>query len=780
MVAFDSYDQEGVAETTHTTIDSTPPTMPVIDPQPAFTAGTENTIGWSAAVDSVSGLDHYRVNMYDQASGVGLVLTTTTTALGLTVPGLEDGSEYWYEVIAVDAVGNKNVSATESSTQDASPPSVPLLSSIPVHTKGDVVVLGWTRSSDAGVGGVEYEVQWSTDPRFMSVDGSSGWTNGTDATASALMDGTRYHFRVRARDALGHMSAHDSTAYTTVDASPPPTPVMDPMFIPYLNDPDVAVAWSMVADGSGMPVEYRVHAYTDPEGEPVASSSWNKATAFGFTDLEEGVNLHFRVEARDHLGWTSALSDPVNVTVDTTPPSIPLVAEPEGWLPGPALTVTWEASMDTGVGGVYYTASLYADPLLTELIASSDPIDGTTHRFFVSGTGTYYVDVMAIDDLGNAARTMDPAMYRVDMSPPSIEVDGEGATLSLADGSATGMCSDEGIGVDKVELSVDDGETWSMADLDGTDWTVNLGGLPAGTSQLVLRAIDGLGLVSAHVGVDVDLAGPELLVTSPEDGSTVSGSVVVVGSVTDPHLSSYTVESSSDQGLTWEVVLSTQETSGVTGVLAIWDVSGLAPGEHMLLVTATDSLDQASEHTVLVTVEGAVLRIGEGDIVLTDPRPEPGDEVTVLVTVRNDGPSPAEGVRVTVYVDGEEAVHIDDVTVPANGTVVVPVTVVAEDGEQRLTARATTDEYDTGVTPDDTPLIAVEEEVQETSGALMWLMLIIIIILVVLLLFQGQRSGREPMGMGEGTVEVDEGPEALEEMEADEEAEVEEDQERTA
>ena len=63
------------------------------------------------------------------------------------------------------------------------------------------LALVWGASTDAGVGGVEYQVQYTSDPTFGTVLGTSAWQAGTAYTFSPLLDGAKYLYRARSRDA---------------------------------------------------------------------------------------------------------------------------------------------------------------------------------------------------------------------------------------------------------------------------------------------------------------------------------------------------------------------------------------------------------------------------------------------------------------------------------------------------------------------------------------------------------------------------------------------------
>ncbi len=103
-------------------LDNTPPNVPVIDPEPEFTQGTTNYITWSN--ESASGAAGYCVEASETPDFAVIVSTSGCTPFTWhTFTTLTDGQIYYYRVKCRDDLWNESDwSATESSTQDDSPP----------------------------------------------------------------------------------------------------------------------------------------------------------------------------------------------------------------------------------------------------------------------------------------------------------------------------------------------------------------------------------------------------------------------------------------------------------------------------------------------------------------------------------------------------------------------------------------------------------------------------------------------------------------------------------
>jgi chitodextrinase len=642
VTVFDLLGNEGEHQDLNTTMDIIEPEAPVIDPVPEFTRGTEITLSWAPVYDNGSGVDYYEVTVYSR-HGTGLVFTGTTEQTRMTIFGLADRAMYWYQVRVVDRAGNENISALVSSTQDASPPTVPVLDPLPQFTPGTSVQLSWSASIDSGAAGIVYEVSWNLvgspeDIRTVSEN---------QDVIDGLTDGGTYELRVRAIDALGNTSPWSVPAVTTIDVSSPPVPTLiDPPA--YSITTMLHLEWMAVEDGSGVPVEYHVEVFKDPsmEGTAFLTSPWITWNYFDVTGLTGGTTYYYHVIARDIVGWLSEPSEVGSTMVDLLPPEV-----------------------DFDAGGMF------------------------------------------------------------------------GSTATVV----SGTCSDAGSGIASVELSVDGGMTWTATTVNDGEWSMAIGLIPNDVNEVWVRATDAAGHVSQEpIRGIVDRVPPEIMISSPEEGDDVSGAVLVAGSISDPNLVRYTVEYQKKGDPTWAEIQSPQETTGMAGILATWVTAGLSGGDYILRITATDALDQTSEETVEVTLLGAILSIGASDITFSNPHPLPGETVTVLVTVRNDGDSPAENVIVAIYADGEKAGQRAGITVPPHGTAVVPVEIEAE-GDQDITAKATSELYDTGDMDKGTPLTTIEEEaVLENAGGILGLIALIIAIVTLLVVFLMRRGGPAP------------------------------------
>src|SRR5262249_4527289 len=128
---------------------------------------------------------------------------------------------------------------------------------------------------------------------------------------------------------------------------------------------------------------------------------------------------------------------------------------------------------------------------------------------------------------------------KVDNTKPSssITAPSNGAAVAGVSAIVTGTATDgTGAGINKVEVSTDNGVTWTNAS-GTTSWTF-VWTLPAdGTYTLKTRATDLVGLVEtpgAGISVKVDNTKPTSVITSPSPGAAIGTSgFTITGTASD-------------------------------------------------------------------------------------------------------------------------------------------------------------------------------------------------------------------------------------------------------
>jgi subtilisin family serine protease len=120
-------------------------------------------------------------------------------------------------LVSNDAVNHAFTVPVTLEVQDAPPPVAPVLEPEPFFTAGASNTLLWNSVGS----GLEYQVERDTAAIFDN-GVQSGWISATTHEFNGLGDGTTYHYRVRARNALNQSTSDWSASVrSTQDASPP-------------------------------------------------------------------------------------------------------------------------------------------------------------------------------------------------------------------------------------------------------------------------------------------------------------------------------------------------------------------------------------------------------------------------------------------------------------------------------------------------------------------------------------------------------------------------------
>jgi fibronectin type 3 domain-containing protein len=189
--ALDAAGNLGEASSIAVAVDFVPPQPPSSLSAQWLGAPSRVQLSWSAAVDDV-GVTAYEVSR----DGVVLGQTSSTSFADTEIAS---ATTYSYDVVAIDAGGNRSAPAAASVTTpgDVSAPSAPTGLRAKVGS-GPRVKLSWAASSD-DVGVTGYRVS-----RDGAVIATVGVTTYSDA---AVVRSTRYRYAVSAVDAAGNESA---------------------------------------------------------------------------------------------------------------------------------------------------------------------------------------------------------------------------------------------------------------------------------------------------------------------------------------------------------------------------------------------------------------------------------------------------------------------------------------------------------------------------------------------------------------------------------------------
>jgi chitodextrinase len=289
---------------------------------------------WVASSDNVGVASYvvYRNGAYIKT----VVGATLFDATGLTL-----GSSYVFTVKAKDAAGN--ISAASNgvtvTTKDVTAPSAPSgLTASDITDKG--VKLTWLAATD-NVGVTSYAI-YRNGAYLKSVVGATFYS------VTGLSASTSYSFTVKAKDAVGNISASSNSASVTtvslLDVAPPTAPA-NLQVSGLITWNSVNLSWTASTDNVGV-ANYEVHI----SSEYGASVKMVSGTAVELTrvDLPFSSIYTFVVKAKDAAGNTSASSN--SVLVDKQSPAAPTDFTFQGFNSyAPEVFLWWLPSADCDV-----------------------------------------------------------------------------------------------------------------------------------------------------------------------------------------------------------------------------------------------------------------------------------------------------------------------------------------------------------------------------------------------------------------------------------------------
>jgi hypothetical protein len=305
------------------------------------------TVNWTApaAAANTPAVTSYVVRTF---SGATLVRTTTVGNVTSTVIGaLTNGTAYTFDVSAVNAVGPGPVSARSAAVTPSAPVTAPAAPVIGAATAGNAsATVTWTAPADGGSPITGYTVERTNGATVVLTNVPVS----TSFTATGLVNGTAYSFRVRAANAVG--SGAFSAASNTVTPVAPTAPGVPTIGTATADNASAVVRWTPPASNGGSAIiRYDVQVLNIANAQvgairQAAGAATNNLTVTG---LANGTPVHFRVRAVNVIGSSAQSGNSNTVTPITTPGAPATVTAVRGAVGNPiTATITWTAPTVTG------------------------------------------------------------------------------------------------------------------------------------------------------------------------------------------------------------------------------------------------------------------------------------------------------------------------------------------------------------------------------------------------------------------------------------------------
>ncbi len=462
---------------------------------------------------------------------------------------------------------------------DRTPPASNVWPLLPMYTTTAVFSLSANASDNNGVAQVQLWYRFNNAGNYVqyAVDTAAPYTFSFNST-SARGDG-RYEFYTIAVDYAGNIEAAPSAndTWTWVDTVRPSLTVTKPTAGQTLLTSWVNVTWTAADAGSGL---LKVDVQLD-------SGAWvhvGLGVYLNLTSVADGSHT-VTVNATDRAGNSRSVS--VAFSVSTAAPVLTFTSPANNSVTASRTVVlTWTIT-NPGAGVTVLQTALDTGAWQTLLTSA------TSYTFTSLTDGSHNLWLHA--ETANAQTTV-YLRVTVDTTPPSAAISAPTGNpwVNVTSEAVAFSASDATSGIARLEISLDNG---TAVDVTGqTAYTLT--GLADGAHQVELTATDQAGNVAtATANFRVDTMKPAVTFGAPADGASISSSSVAVQWLATDAGSGITSVSISLDGGTPQSV-----TPGGTQTY-----TGLADGQHSVVITAKDAAGNVRTSTLSFTVNTQLL-----------------------------------------------------------------------------------------------------------------------------------------------------------------------------
>jgi chitodextrinase len=449
-------------------------------------AETSITLLWRASSDNIGVIGY---DIYEGITKVG----STNGAITYTVSDLLPNTSYSFTVKAKDAEGNISAASSTLSVKtkinDTQAPTIPEGLEI-AYSSSWSILLTWNPSTD-DMGEVEYEVYCNGE-----IIGNAEYCS---YSYNQLMPNNSYEFFIKARDAIGNVSAESNKLQlTTVNDdygndqyTKPGTLVIGQEINGEINFNGDADAFKFTVEKSG---EYIIRSIGEEEmyGYLIYDNGY-KTMRSNYPDNQKYINMTVWLNAGDNCileasHYYSNCTGKYGLLVrlkDTNPPSAPLNLKASN-ITTSSVALAWDSAQDD-FGVIAY--DIYSgDRLVTSVNGTSCAING------LSSNTTYSYLVKARDDFKNVSVSSNVVIITTskDNEAPTAPMDL--AEISKTDVSVTfSWCaSTDNVGVAEYEIYCGLEKVGLSKET-----TYTLSGLTTNTTYLItIKAKDAVGNLS--------------------------------------------------------------------------------------------------------------------------------------------------------------------------------------------------------------------------------------------------------------------------------------------
>ena len=411
----------------------------------ATAEGTSIRLNWQAPTSGGSPTG-YRIEMYSNADPQWVEVEANTGVPAITYlhPNPPRNTIVWYRVAAINATGtgdysfSSNTVNTTGSTRPGTPGAPRNLTAAPV---GTAINLNWDEpfpTPGKTISGYQVNVSRNGGINFSFLRNTSA--TETQYRHEGLPVGATFHYEVKALYSDGTLGPPAYANATTVATGIPGAPRN--LSATAAGPTVIDVDWDAPASpGASAIIDYQVEMSTTG-GVPwtLLTPTGVTSTSFQHRGLTAGATFHYRVRARNTIGfgpWTSPESATTSTGTAPGPPG-DLTATAVG---SSAIDLSWSAPTNPGSSGIIgyrieWSRTRTATGVWTDLEANTGNTRTTYRDTGLAPNTERYYRVSAINSFATGA-------------PSSIE----GAITELDVPNAPGRLTAQARGISAIELA---------------------------------------------------------------------------------------------------------------------------------------------------------------------------------------------------------------------------------------------------------------------------------------------------------------------------------------
>jgi cellulose 1,4-beta-cellobiosidase len=314
-----------------------------------------------------------------------------------TDTAVSNGTTYYYQVSAVNAIGEGSRSAERSATPTA-PATVPDQPTLSATAGNAQVALSWTTPADGGTAITGYRLYRGTTSGYLAPYQTLGVV--TAYTDTAVSNGTTYYYQVSAVNAVGEGSrSSERSATPTAPLTVPGQPTLSAT----AGTGQVALSWTTPANGGSPISAYRLYRGTS-SGSLALYQTLGVVSGYTDTAVTNGTTYYYQVSAVNAIGEGSRSTE--RSATPAAPAQVP--SAPLGFTAAPSfpkgIDLAWSAPASNGGAAVTSYRIYRSTTSGTEVFLDTVPAGSTTYRDTSTKKNTrYYYIVRAVNAVGEGA-----------------------------------------------------------------------------------------------------------------------------------------------------------------------------------------------------------------------------------------------------------------------------------------------------------------------------------------------------------------------------------------